>query len=181
MPHVLTVEHQDFSFDDSWLVVKYDECADCLRLQQGTAGANAVDIVGAESGCTLSKPRTIGFGDSGCPTRNSRNGSRPRFVMRSPGSLAFSEPARGPAQWRRFMRSLRNHKGNVLVVLFVEDLERTERSGNRWKPKATVIRGLLRTKLKWLGPEVQVVTPQAHGIPGLTVTSRPGAGQQGGA
>jgi hypothetical protein len=176
VPTVLTVEHQDFTFDDQWQVLKYDDCADYARLEQGTDGSNAVDLLGSH-GDWLFLIEVKDYRIQGQKMSHAELATWVAMKVRDTiaGVVGFQRTSAGPDLWRLFMRDLRNQDGKLMVVLFVEDYELNEQVGNRWKPKATVIRDLLRTKMKWLRPEVNVFSQSNHSVPGLTVTTKAGA------
>ena len=181
VPKTLTVEFQDFTFSDDWDVVKYDDSADYLRLQQGTDRANAVDLIGTH-GDWLFIIEVKDYRVQGQRMSHAELATWVATKVRDTiaGVVGFERHKLCSCPMAKFMRSLRNHEGNVMVILFVEDYELEEQIGNRWKPKATVIRDLLRVKLKWLRPEIDVVSQKGHSVPGLTVVTRRGAAGRGG-
>lgn len=176
MATVLRVEHQDFSFGDDWLVLKYDECADYRRLQVGTESANAVDIVGV-IGEWLFVIEAKDYRVRGQRMTHNQLAQWVSTKVRDTlaGVTGFHRTSTNPDLWRRSLSAIREQEGRVVVVLFVEDYEVVERDERRWKPKAMVIRQLLRQKMSWLNPRIDVVSQASQNIKGLTVTSRPGA------
>lgn len=184
-------EYLDFAFDASWSVCSHwDREAVYESLKQQASGSGGVDFVGIRSG----KLFLVEVKDY----RGSEKDSSTREKLADDGALLADAVARkvrgtvaglvGAARterevaWKTCVASLVH--GELFVVLWVEHAAVDARSAVRSKrAKVGAVVTLLpslKKRCRWLGAHAAICSRGGEGLPGVEVTSVPGAARMRG-
>lgn len=177
------VEYQEgrqrFSFDNAWLVTKYDDAACSKRVRKVIQGAKAVDFCGKVDGTDA----VFFIEVKDFRTHHIDNVER---IDASTGNLATEVAKKvhdsiagliGSAHfdgenWETVARHCGTSNSKLIVVLWME-LDSLGRSAFTIKPKLDAHLKKLKEKLRWTGARIMVVNEQigANLVPHLTVTT----------
>jgi len=180
MSTTLEEEHQRFTFDDQWVVFKYDSATPdtgYFSIKNAVEGTKACDFLGEYAGATAYFIEVKDF--RGFRIQNKKRLSRGELAaeiaqkVRDTLAGVLSGCRRGDDtfRWDQLAIYLTRSERELLVVLCLEhdDMKDKVRLGAQAE--------LVRQKLAWLKPKVRVVSHsiKSHKLPGVVVTDLPGA------
>ena len=179
MSTTLEEEFQRFTFDENWVVFKYDDTGTgYFAIRDAVAGSRACDFLGLWTNSVAYLIEVKDF-------RGHRIPNKPRLGK---GELALEVAQKvrdtlagvvsgcrrgdGKYPWSELRNHLTGPRHEVIVVLCPED------DGLRDKAELGVQAEAIRQKLAWLCPKVRVVSQRINPdkLPGVVVTNLPGAG-----
>lgn len=182
MPKTFDEEHLRFRFDDSWLVIKYDEHRDYREWIERLDETKAVDFVALQADSPLFLIEVKDF-------RGHRIENRERLregelaieigqkVRDTVAGIVGAYHRGNDEDWQRAVQRMGCRETPVHVILWLEqDLPHGPRG--RRQNQASVLIDALRRRLQWLTPRILVVSLRTGNAPdGLQVTNLSGAGR----
>ena len=179
MSTTLDEEYQRFTFDEGWVVFKYDSAGTgYFAIRDAMTGTKACDFLGLWNNSAAylievkdfrgfriqNKPR-LGKGELALEVAQ-----KVRDTLA--GIVAGCRRGDGNYAWSELRACLTSSQEEVFVVLCLED------DGSQDKAKLGVQAELIRQKLAWLRPKVRVVSQKVNPgkLQGLLVTNLPGVG-----
>jgi len=182
MPVTIEEEFLRFRFEDTWVVIKYDDHRDYLERIRRLPETKAVDFVAVFDERFFYFIEVKDF-------RGHRIENRDRVkdgelaievaqkVRDTIAGIVAAHHRRSTEDWSRFIECLTNPEHPVRVLLWLEDDLPPGPRGRRHN-QASVVTDSLKQHLSWLTPRVLVVGLTVGAAPdGLTVTNLPGAGR----
>ncbi len=176
---------QRFTFDDRWIVVKYDDHPDYRLKIARLDGTKAVDLVGLCGGADgilywIEVKDFRGYRIEN-KSRLSNGDLAQEIAKKVRDSLAGVVGAYGassnPDEWKPFVRSLWRKASPMRVLLWLEE-DGPRRPRGIEENAANVLSDEIKKKLRWLAARVLVVSQDVGRCPeGLVVADLPGAGR----
>lgn len=170
-----------FTFDDSWVIWKYDESTPYRQGIERLKDSKAVDFVGYVG----DEPYLVEVKDfRGRRIENKERCGKPlavEFALKVRDTLAgvigAARNAADRADWRRLVRKLCDDSSKVRLraVLWLED--DSARDPRKWKAMASAQAGLIKQQLSWLTRRVLIVNQMTHNLPGLSTRNVQNQGQ----
>jgi hypothetical protein len=178
MSTVLDEEYQRFTFDECWVVFKYDSAdTGYFSIKNAVANTKACDFLGL---WTCSVAYLIEVKDfRGYRIQNKQRLGKGELALEVAqkvrdtlaGIVSGCRRGDGKYSWKELRDHLTSPDSDIIVVLCLED------DGLQDKAKLGVQAELIRQKLSWLRPKVRVVSQSINPgkLPGVAVTNLPGA------
>jgi len=180
MPVTIDEKFLRFRFDDTWVVIKYDDHRDYRERIQHLPETKGVEFVAVLHEMSLYFIEAKDF-------RGHRIENRARVkdgelaievaqkVRDTIAGIVAAHHRGSTEDWSRFIECLTNSVNPVRVLLWLEDDSPSAPRGRRHN-QASVVTDRLKQHLRWLTPRVLVVGLTVGAAPvGLTVTNLPGA------
>ncbi len=153
----------EFSFDESWTVLKYDDQPEYRNKIEKLDGTKAVDFIGIYS-TTEPLQYFLEIKDfTGYETENKRRINSDlalEFALKVrdtvAGLVGVSKTSSEPEKWQEHLQLLFKNDSSLKVILFVKGMPTFGRPGSS-KNQADVLTNAIKGKLKWLTSRVQVV------------------------
>jgi hypothetical protein len=178
MSTVLDEEFQRFTFDERWIVFKYDSAeTGYFAIKDAVAATKACDFLGVFAatvaylmeikdfrGYRIQNKKRLGKGDLAMEVAQKVRDTLAGIVSGCRrGEYAYN--------WHELAEYLTSPNRELVVVLCLED------DALQDKAKLGVQAELIRQKLSWLRPKVRVVSQgvNSHRLPGVVVRNLPGA------
>ena len=181
MPTVFHERHLQFTFNDDWSVIQYDQHRDYRERIAKLQGSDAVDFVGTNRDSFLYLIEATDFRAYRIENQNKVTGGglATEVALKVRDTIAGIVGAhhRGnEEEWGHVVRKLRAGEPPVHVVLWMEEDLPPGPRGRR-PNEASVLTNALKKRLDWLTPRVLVVSSRIGTPPeGLIVENLPGAG-----
>jgi len=161
---ILKEKKLEFTFDDSWIVLKYDEQSDYLNKIKRLNSTKAVDFIGVFQGENDEVDQYFievkDFTAYEIENKKKKETLPLEVALKvrdtAAGLVGISKTTSTPDKWNEHLQQLFKAESSLKVILFVKNLRHSGRPGRKQNHLQTIAKNI-KANLKWLTTKVSVV------------------------